>query len=144
LELIENRKGGEEASRECPNCHSEKNWKDGIRETNYGSVQRFLCQDCGFRFIENSYKECLTNESRQLCALLKEAKKLGTATENKTVAGEGKGILVEYAWKLKKRQLQENTIALRTYLLNQLVEKSADLNNTDSVETVLATEPLTV
>jgi integrase len=69
---------------------------------------------------------------------------LDTATETKTVAGEGKGILVEYAWKLKKRQLQESTINNRTFLLNQLIDKGADLNNTDSVETVLATEPFTV
>ena len=25
--------GGEEASRECPNCHSKRIWKDGLRET---------------------------------------------------------------------------------------------------------------
>jgi len=25
--------GGEEASRECPNCHSKIIWKDGLRET---------------------------------------------------------------------------------------------------------------
>jgi integrase len=140
--MVEAVVGGEEANRECPNCYSTKNWKDGLRETTLGSCQRFLCRKCGFRFSEKSYKEYLTTEDRQLCAI-KKAKKLDTATEIKTVAGEGKGILVEYGWKLKKRQLQENTISLRTYLLNQLIEKGADLNNTDSVETVLATEPFT-
>jgi integrase len=67
---------------------------------------------------------------------------LETATETKTIAGE-KGKLIEYAWKLKKRGLQENTIALRSYLLNQLVKLGANLNSTDSVESVLATEKFT-
>ena len=71
-------KGGEEASRECPNCHSKKNWKDGIRETVNGSVQRFLCRDCGYRFSESailSINFCY-NGSRQVCATLAEAKKI--------------------------------------------------------------------
>ena len=46
--------GGEEANRECPDCHSRRIWKDGLRETKkYGSVQRFICRDCGHRFSES-------------------------------------------------------------------------------------------
>jgi integrase len=73
---------------------------------------------------------------------------LTTATETKTVAGEtteGKqqqGLILEYAWKLKKRGLSEGTLKTRTYQLNQLVKMGADLNNVESVETVLATEKL--
>ena len=37
--------GGEEASRECPECHSKRNWKAGFRETNFGSVQRLKKTD---------------------------------------------------------------------------------------------------
>jgi len=50
MEQMEKPKAGEEAKRECPNCHSKRNWKDGIRETNLGSIQRFTCRECGFRF----------------------------------------------------------------------------------------------
>jgi len=75
------------ASRECPNCHSKRNWKDGLRETNLGSIQRFVCRDCGFRYSEKSYKEYETIENHQLCAEF-EAKKLDSATETKTVAGD--------------------------------------------------------
>jgi transposase-like protein len=96
--------GGEEASRECPECHSRKVWKDGLRETNSGFVQRFICRECGFRFSEKSNIAFQTNNGRQLSAVLKEAKKLDTAPEIKTVAGEPlkvakdeKGILVDYA-----------------------------------------------
>ena len=82
--------GGEEASRECPECHSRRIWKDGLRETSYGEVQRFLCRDCDFRFSKKSNIDSQTNRGRRLCAVLKEAKKLDTPTEIKTVAGEGK------------------------------------------------------
>ena len=49
-------KGGEEASRGCPECHSKKIWKAGKRITSNGEVQRFLCRVCGHRFSESSVK----------------------------------------------------------------------------------------
>lgn len=38
----------------CPECGSAKVWKDGLRYTRHGDVQRWLCRDCGFRFSESS------------------------------------------------------------------------------------------
>jgi len=73
----------------------------------------------------------------------KDAKNLDTTTETKTVAG-GKGKLVEYAWKLKKRGLKEKTIEVRIFLLNQLLKMGASLDRPDSVETILATERFTI
>jgi integrase len=70
---------------------------------------------------------------------LKEAKKLDTATETKTVAGD-KGRPLEYAWAQKKRGKKDSTIEQQTRRLKQLIDKGADLTNTDSVEGVLATE----
>ena len=75
------------ASRECPNCHSKKKLERWIKGDKIGSIQRFICRDCGFRFSEKSYKEYSLTENSQLCAKL-EAKKLDTATETKTVAGD--------------------------------------------------------
>jgi len=37
---------------ECPQCHSQRVWKDGLRETARGSAQRWTCRDCGYRFSE--------------------------------------------------------------------------------------------
>jgi len=37
---------------ECPQCHSQRVWKDGLRETARGPVQRWTCRDCGYRFSE--------------------------------------------------------------------------------------------
>jgi integrase len=72
---------------------------------------------------------------------------LTTVEETKTLAGEiGKqqqGTILDYAWKLKKRGLAEGTIKNRTYRLNTLIKRGADLTNPDSVETVLATEKWT-
>jgi integrase len=93
---------------------------------------------------------CQTKDNRQICAILQEAKNLTTVEETKTLAGEigktqqdVKGKLVEFAWKMQKRQLSEETIKHRIYRLNVLVKKGADLTNPESVETVLATEKWT-
>jgi hypothetical protein len=136
--------GGEEASRECPNCHSKENWKDGLRETNFGLVQRFKCRDCGVRFSEKSYKDILLTENRQLCALL-EAKKLDSATEIKTVAGEiektqqeAKGKILELCLYMKRQNYSEETIRLNRIALKVLCERGADLFNTDSVKDVIS------
>lgn len=86
----------------CPECNSDRLYKDGLRRLGSGEeAQRWLCRDCGYRFTEKKLESAkylpqenlqrrLNSpdgiiESSQLCA--KEAKKL-TATETKTVAGE--------------------------------------------------------
>jgi integrase len=101
-------------------------------------VQRFLCCDCERSYSDKSNIQQAQSSDRQLCAISK-AKKLDTATETKTVAGD-KGKLLEYAWALKKRGQKDSTIELQTLRLKQLLDKGADLSNPDSVETILATE----
>ena len=136
--------GGEMASRECPNCKSKKNWKDGVRETGFGSIQRFVCRDCGFRFSEKSYKEYHLSESSQLCAIL-EAKKLGTATEINAVAGEStttksgsEAKILEFLWYMRKQGYKETTIISRGVRLRRLIVLGADLNNPESVKETIA------
>ena len=34
----------------CPECGSQRNYKDGLRYTRNGELQRYLCRDCGGRF----------------------------------------------------------------------------------------------
>jgi integrase len=133
-------KGGEEASRECPECYSKKNWKAGIRQTQNGEVQRFLCRDRGSRFSEFQMKgKC------QLSAISEEAKKLDSATETKTVTGESqkvaqdtKGKILEFAWYLKKQNSSDSTIRTFTCLLKKLVSNGAKLYDPESVKEVLA------
>jgi len=40
----------------CPECNSQRLWKDGLRKTKIGLIQRFLCRDCGFRFSKSRVK----------------------------------------------------------------------------------------
>ena len=151
-QIIKKHKGGEEASRECPICHSKRIWKDGVRETRGGDNQRFVCRNCAYRFSESSVlsMESSNTGTRQICVSQSAAKNLATATETKTVAGEigktqqdAKGKILEYAWKMKKQGQAESTIKSRIYRLGRLVQKGAELMNPDSVETVLATEKWT-
>ena len=141
--------GGEEARRECPECHSRRNWKDGKRVTNFGSVQRFLCRDCGFRFSEKSNIESRVNNGRQLSAILKEAKKLDSATETKTVAGEENYTLREdevkaapYIEKLLKQLRNDgrkpSTINNYRKALKHLVQHGANLFDPENTKEILA------
>jgi len=133
----------------CPQCGSHSLYRDGMRQLSDGSqTQRWLCRGCGYRFSEGhivSKSERAIVSNRQVCVLLtEESKNLASATETKTVAGEEntqQGKILEFAWKMQKRGLAEETVKQRVYRLNVLAKKGADLQNPDSVETVLATEP---
>lgn len=145
----------------CPQCGSMKLYKAGLRYNGSGqTVQRWLCRDCGFRFSQSDYtssnkSQCLSTVDRQslnrgsallyrrqVCDLAEESKNLNPATETK-VAGDEKEQLIAYAWRLKKRGLQDSTINLRVYVLSALARKGILLSNPDSFETVVATESLT-
>jgi integrase len=127
----------------CPECSSDLHFKDGTRHLSDGTdIQRWLCRQCGHRFSEvhNDSKilHTLTSD-RQVCVSLGRAKNLDTATETKTVAGDLNGTILEFAWKMQKRGLAETTIKRRAKYLNNLAGKGANLQDPDSVETVLAT-----
>ena len=48
----------------CPECASQKVWKDGIRYTKQGDVQRYLCRSCGYRFSQPNVKVQITGQTR--------------------------------------------------------------------------------
>jgi integrase/predicted RNA-binding Zn-ribbon protein involved in translation (DUF1610 family) len=142
--LINEGKGGEMASRECPNCHSKKIWKDGLREISTGYVQRFLCRECGFRFSIPSKTlnlEFTTNGFSQLCAEL-EAKKLETTQKNKFCVGdikkvdaETKGLLIQfYAFLEKEAYSTESDYVDK---VKHLAVLGANLRDPESVKTTI-------
>jgi len=47
----------------CPECGSLKNWKDGLRYTKNGDVQRWLCRNCGYRFSESNVEVDVSTQS---------------------------------------------------------------------------------
>ena len=135
--------GGEMASRECPNCHSKRNWKRGFRNDTLNPIQRYQCRDCETSFSEKSYKESSCSNNRQLCAIF-EAKKLDSATEIKTIAGErrnqqeAKGKILELCLYLKRQNYSEETIRLNRSALKVLMDRGAILWDSDSVKDVIA------
>jgi transposase-like protein len=130
-------------ARECPNCHSKRNWKRGKRRTDFGVIQRYICRECETSFSEKSYKDSSVINNRQLCAILK-AKKLDSATEIKTVAEEGKtlqetkGKILELCLYMKRQNYSEETIRLNRIALKVLYERGANLFDPDTVKDVIA------
>ncbi len=137
----------------CPQCGSQRLYRDGWRSLSSGeAVQRYLCRDCGFRFslgkaggsrnnILKSRRHCT---SSQLC-VLNEAKKLDTATETKTVAGESpnaeqciKGKIIEFLWWMQKQGYRESTITSRAARLQRLINLKANLLDPEDVKGVIA------
>jgi len=47
----------------CPECGSERLYKDGLRYTKQGEVQRYLCRGCGYRFSEPKVKVNVSTQS---------------------------------------------------------------------------------
>jgi len=140
----------------CPQCGSAKLYRDGLRYLQDGSsLQRWLCRDCGYRFSPHSKAAddkgtILLSRSRrqhnsQLC-VLREAKKLGNATEIKTVAGErqpqndalAKGKILELCLYMKRQNYSDETIRLNRIALKVLHERGADLFDTESVKDVIS------
>ena len=78
--------GGEKASRKCPNCHSNRYWKDGKRKTRYRQIQRYVCRDCQTRFGESSILSVNSHHSggRQICVTLTDGTKNLTEVETRT------------------------------------------------------------
>jgi integrase/predicted RNA-binding Zn-ribbon protein involved in translation (DUF1610 family) len=53
-------------SPKCPECGSRQIWKDGIRYTTSGKIQRYLCRECGYRFSEPNVKVNVTSQTGEL------------------------------------------------------------------------------
>ena len=48
----------------CPECTSRRVWRDGLRSTKNGDVQRWLCRNCGYRFSQPSKKLSVQSQTR--------------------------------------------------------------------------------
>jgi integrase len=137
----------------CPECTSQRLFKDGVRKTISGDVQRYLCKDCGFRFSENGFAKSLSMTSGKgascqigaarnahgqvinLAAIepLKEGP--AGATEKSL---DAKGKIVEYAWWLKKDGKSDATIEGRVKLLKTLSKRGANFYDPETVKEVIA------
>jgi integrase len=139
-------KGGEEARRECPECHSKIAVKNGLRYTNYGQNQRFLCKSCGYRFSEASSLSRIShnNIGCQVCVPSKRSKNLTEINPQKTgLAGatakpDVLGKIVQYAAWMERQRYSDATIKLNLSCLRTLRAKGADILDTENVKEVIA------
>lgn len=149
----------------CPSCSSLRIWKDGLRQTGQGRIQRFICRDCGYRFSETTlngsdifrpvgriHREILFNGAdipldRQICVTQPTgAKNLARQQpETRRAAGatkptleDMKGKIVEHLWWLKKQGYAPGTIESRAWMLNRLIKLGANLLDPESVKEVIA------
>jgi len=151
---------------ECPSCRSERIWKDGIRYTRNGDVQRYLCRECGYRFSETSWngsddpeyvqrihREPLNTHprlfsNRQICVTQPTGAKNLVEVESrieKWAAGATKvdeatvkGKIVEYLWWMKKQGYKPRTIEFRVASMQRLIRLGANILDVESVKETIA------
>jgi len=142
---------------QCPQCGSNRLYKDGLRYTNGGtSVQRWLCRECYYRFSEKKPLQrnpnCHINtesaylSKRQVCELLtEESKNLDTAANQETTAGEvkttsanAKGSIVQFAWYMHKEGYKSSTMKGRQECLQNLINLGANLSDPEDVKRLIA------
>ena len=138
----------------CPECGSNYVDKNGHRYIKNGEdIQRFKCRKCKYRFSEKPLQrnqewsiniQSDLTDSRQLCAILQEAKKLDLATETKSVAGEkdpkltAEGQILQYLIYLKNQGYRDSTIEQKDWLLRKLLKSGANLNDPETVKHSIA------
>jgi len=143
----------------CPECGSNRLYKDGFRHTGTEPVQRWLCRACGYRFSERKPLQEKRNwhintantivSSIQVCDLLtEESKNLTETTRREMAQREGteldlasqKGKIVEFAWKFKNEGRKPTTISEYVTELQTLVRKGANLFDPESVKETIANQ----
>jgi integrase len=151
---------------ECPSCRNERIWKDGIRHTRNGGVQRYLCRECGYRFSETSWngsddpeyiqrvhREPLNTHprllsNRQICVTQPTGMKNLVEVESrieKRVAGATKldsatvkGKIVEFLWYLKRENYAESTIGRYVKEIKLLIKRGANILDPEDVKETIA------
>ncbi|MBN1784204.1 MAG: site-specific integrase [Candidatus Bathyarchaeota archaeon] len=145
----------------CPQCGSTRTWKDGIRHTEYGDIQRYLCRECCYRFSEtnsNCSKEPKQVQTihrlplntpstlffdHQICVLDEKAKNLVEVESRirKQAAGATKPTdsrMVTFIWELKKQGFKDTTIRTYHRYLKTLSNRGANLLDPESVKEAIA------
>ena len=148
----------------CPECGSPRVWKDGIRYTHFGEVQRYICRDCVYRFSSSEgsepfephqkvHRQILScgsaiPSSRQVCVSQTKAMinlaEVETRTQE-TAAGATtvdlatiKGKIFEVGWYLKKENFSQCTVENYPKFLRLLLKIGANLYDPENVKETIA------
>jgi len=149
----------------CPSCNSQRIWKDGVRQTGDGEVQRYLCRKCGYRFSESSLSssKAFRVERRVHRMPINSAVSLHfrcrigatqstgaknlveVETENQRAAGAAmpteatvKGKLVEFSWWMNKQGYSKASIRGYLSCLRTLWSRGANIYDPESIKDVMA------
>jgi len=145
----------------CPECGSARIWKDGFWKLNDGrKIQRYICRDCGRRFVDPSKTSKRKSSSNFYCrvggwnyqpknsASLRLRKKAlvitGRAESDspplpaKPTPQQIKEKIIQFSWWLHKEGYAKSTIISKTKLLEILAKRGANLFNPESVKEVIA------
>jgi integrase/rubredoxin len=154
-------------SLKCPECGSQKLWKDGIRynRTIKNTVQRWMCRNCGYRFtlwngsdgskpVQRVQRQNLNRNlnllfTRQVGVSQTKAminlvtveplqEKAGAGATQKPTEADVKSKLVEYAWWMNKQGYSESTIVPRCKILKMLTNRGANLFDPESIKDAIA------
>ena len=157
----ESAQGSTDTSPLCPQCKSNKVWRDGSRYFFDERIQRWICRDCGLRFsdqndLQKAKKTIETVETveteslktpegivatRQICVtetknLVAEQQQIEVLPRSET--GEFKQKILEYALWLKGNGRSEATIFGRVKLLRRLAKRGANLYDPESLKKTIA------
>jgi integrase/recombinase XerD len=124
-------------------------WKDGLRYTLKGDVQRYICRECGFRFSSRRLNDkALSKAEKQnrtavywredplsMEVEVEKRDEWGTITSSEA---EVKGKIIEFVWYLKKQGYAPSTIDTYARILKTLYNKGANLYDSESVKEVIA------
>lgn len=144
---------------ECPECGSDRIFKDGFRDAPLNAqsiepIQRYRCADYGHRFSkhlsEQSFKKELAYKvNSQISVIPQDAKNLASTQEIKTCAEKGKQSPTENevkAWlqiekfliQLKNDGRKDGTILNYRKSFKRLLQDGADLFDPESTKAALA------
>ena len=145
----------------CPECGSARIWKDGFWKLNDGrKIQRYICRDCGRRFVDPSKTSKRKSSSNFYCrvggwnyqpknsASLRLRKKALVITGKaeseslplpaKPTPQQIKEKIIQFSWWLHKEGYAKSTIISKTKLLEILAKRGANLFDPESVKEVIA------
>lgn len=141
---------------QCPECTSQRLYKDGVRQTNSGDVQRYLCRDCGYRFSERgvgvSKSFNMTSGKGSICQIgadpfahgqvrnlaAIEPLKEGPAGATTISDADLKGKIVKFFCYMEKQGYAEATTQTYYQILRMLAKNGANLDDPESVKEVIA------
>ena len=147
----------------CPECGSQRVFKDGFRDSPYSDVkgepiQRYRCADYGHRFSKHLSSKALkiqhpNTTTRQVCVILEEAKNLDQAQKIKICAGKKEHTPTENelkAWpQIEKLLIQvtnngrkSGTVLNYRKSFKRLLHDGADLFDPESTKAALAKSTL--